>query len=235
MVVCLGGVYQTEAELLQGFADPEGTALALSGLSVDHRTIVSNGAGGYTVTPTADHNELAHDQLQRRRRRCIDPRHLEHGVRDPERRSPKVLSRAVFRGGHLFGSSGQGAHLGLGIVSRFGFSGRDTPDPFARAAGVEPVDPFEGGELDGYDRSPWPTPMNHLGLEQAVAGNWPLRSRHGEPRGLVSTPPPGSRPAEQLSAAISHSVPPARARRSFSWALSRGMTAFYDNHRVVFI
>ncbi|KQO52251.1 hypothetical protein ASF08_21250 [Methylobacterium sp. Leaf85] len=36
----------TEVQLLQGFADPEGTPLVLSGLSVDHGTIVSNGAGG---------------------------------------------------------------------------------------------------------------------------------------------------------------------------------------------
>ncbi|KQO52250.1 hypothetical protein ASF08_21245 [Methylobacterium sp. Leaf85] len=46
----------TAAELLQGFADPEGTALVLSGLSVDHGTIVSDGEGGYTVTPAADYN-----------------------------------------------------------------------------------------------------------------------------------------------------------------------------------
>ena len=41
---------------MQGFTDPEGTALVLSNLSVDHGTIVSDGAGGYTVTPAADYN-----------------------------------------------------------------------------------------------------------------------------------------------------------------------------------
>ncbi|WP_238254220.1 beta strand repeat-containing protein, partial [Methylobacterium bullatum] len=46
----------TAIDLLQGFSDPDGTALVLSGLSVDHGTIVSNGAGGYTVTPTANYN-----------------------------------------------------------------------------------------------------------------------------------------------------------------------------------
>ena len=46
----------TAAQLLEGFTDPEGTALVLSNLSVDHGTIVSDGAGGYTVTPAADYN-----------------------------------------------------------------------------------------------------------------------------------------------------------------------------------
>ena len=46
----------TAAQLLEGFADPEGTALVLSDLSVDHGTIVGDGAGDYTVTPAADYN-----------------------------------------------------------------------------------------------------------------------------------------------------------------------------------
>jgi len=55
----------------------------------------------------------------------------------------------------------------LGIVARFGLGGRDIPDGFEQAAGVEPVDPFEGGELDGFERSPRATLMDDLGLEQA--------------------------------------------------------------------
>ncbi|WP_200930147.1 cadherin-like domain-containing protein, partial [Methylobacterium sp. Leaf86] len=43
-------------DLLQGFADPEDTTLVLSNLSVDHGTIVSDGAGGYTVTPAANYS-----------------------------------------------------------------------------------------------------------------------------------------------------------------------------------
>ena len=35
---------------------------------------------------------------------------------------------------------------------------------------VEPVDPFERGELDGFERAPWPTPVDHLGLVEAVDG-----------------------------------------------------------------
>ena len=46
----------TEAQLLEGFADPEGTTLVLSDLSVDHGTIVSDGAGSYTVTPDANYS-----------------------------------------------------------------------------------------------------------------------------------------------------------------------------------
>jgi hypothetical protein len=58
--------------------------------------------------------------------------------------------------------------FGLGIVACFGLGGRDIPDGFEQAAGVEPVDPFEGGELDGLERPPRPPPMDHLSLEQAV-------------------------------------------------------------------
>jgi hypothetical protein len=35
---------------------------------------------------------------------------------------------------------------------------------------VEPVHPFEGGELDRLDAAPGTTPADHLGLEQADDG-----------------------------------------------------------------
>ena len=35
---------------------------------------------------------------------------------------------------------------------------------------VEPVDPFEAGELDGFERPPGPAPVDHLGLVEAVDG-----------------------------------------------------------------
>ena len=41
--------------------------------------------------------------------------------------------------------------LGLGRVARFGLGTRDIPDRVEQAAGVEPVAPFEGGELDGLE------------------------------------------------------------------------------------
>ncbi|KQP53645.1 cadherin-like domain-containing protein, partial [Methylobacterium sp. Leaf108] len=46
----------TSAQLLQGFSDPDGTTPVVSDLSVDHGTVVSDGAGGYTITPTADYS-----------------------------------------------------------------------------------------------------------------------------------------------------------------------------------
>ena len=33
---------------------------------------------------------------------------------------------------------------------------------------IEPVDPFESGELDGFDVSPRPAPVDHLGLVETV-------------------------------------------------------------------
>ena len=33
---------------------------------------------------------------------------------------------------------------------------------------IEPIDPFEGGKLDGFETAPRPAPMDHLGLEQPV-------------------------------------------------------------------
>src|SRR4051812_3023248 len=36
---------------------------------------------------------------------------------------------------------------------------------------VDPIDPFEGGELDGLDVSPpWPAPVDHLSLAETVDG-----------------------------------------------------------------
>ena len=33
---------------------------------------------------------------------------------------------------------------------------------------VEPVHPFQGGELDGFQGAPWPAAPDHLGLVEAV-------------------------------------------------------------------
>ena len=54
------------------------------------------------------------------------------------------------------------------MVSCFGFSGRHVSDWLEEAAVVEPLDPFEGGELDGFKRAPWSTSADHLGLVEAV-------------------------------------------------------------------
>ena len=55
----------------------------------------------------------------------------------------------------------------LGVVAVFGLGGRDVADGLEQAAGVEPVDPFEGGDLDGLEAAPWPEPADDLGLKQA--------------------------------------------------------------------
>jgi len=55
----------------------------------------------------------------------------------------------------------------LGIVARFGFSGRHVADRFEQPTVIEPIHPFEGSELDGFERPPRTTPMDDLGLEQA--------------------------------------------------------------------
>ena len=57
---------------------------------------------------------------------------------------------------------------GLGIVACFSFGGRDIPDRFEQAAGIEPIDPFEGRELDGLERPPRAAPMDQLGFVEAV-------------------------------------------------------------------
>ena len=67
-------------------------------------------------------------------------------------------------------SRGDGVTLGLGIVARFGFGGRDISDRLEEAPMVEPVDPFEGGELDRLEAAPRSTPMNEFGLVEAIDG-----------------------------------------------------------------
>ena len=54
------------------------------------------------------------------------------------------------------------------IVLFFGFGRRDVADGLQQPAMVEPVDPFEGREFNGFEGSPWSTPMDHLGLVEAV-------------------------------------------------------------------
>ena len=58
----------------------------------------------------------------------------------------------------------------LGILVGLGFCGRDVPYGLEKTAVVEPVDPFQRGELDGLERAPWSAPVNDLGLVEAVDG-----------------------------------------------------------------
>src|SRR5215208_3870517 len=58
----------------------------------------------------------------------------------------------------------------MAIVGGLGLSGRDVPDRLEKATFVEPVDPFEGGELDRFEAAPGAAPMDHLGFVEAVDG-----------------------------------------------------------------
>jgi hypothetical protein len=57
-----------------------------------------------------------------------------------------------------------------GVVALLGFGRRDVADGRQQPAIVEPVDPGQRGELDGLEAMPWPTPMDDLGLVEAVDG-----------------------------------------------------------------
>lgn len=54
------------------------------------------------------------------------------------------------------------------IKLRFGFGGRDVADGLEQAAVIEPVDPFERRMFDRLERTPRPTPVDQLGLVEAV-------------------------------------------------------------------
>ncbi len=70
----------------------------------------------------------------------------------------------------MFESRRRGALIGLGIITRFSFGWRDISDRLEQALVVEPVDPFERGEFDRFGVAPGATPVDHLGLEQAIDG-----------------------------------------------------------------
>ena len=57
-----------------------------------------------------------------------------------------------------------------GVVALLGFGRRDVADRLQEPPVVEPVHPFQGGELDGLEAAPWSTPMDHLCLVKAVDG-----------------------------------------------------------------
>ena len=67
-------------------------------------------------------------------------------------------------------SSGDFTLFQHGEISLFSFGGRDVADGFQEPSMVEPVDPFQGCELDGLQRSPWSASMDHLGLVKTIDG-----------------------------------------------------------------
>ena len=54
------------------------------------------------------------------------------------------------------------------MVGSFGFGRRDVADGLEETSVVEPVDPFQRGELDGFEGAPWSASMDDLGLVEAV-------------------------------------------------------------------
>lgn len=49
-------------------------------------------------------------------------------------------------------------------MSFFRLGGRHVSDWLEKAAVVEPIDPFERGELHGLEVAPWSSPVDDLGL-----------------------------------------------------------------------
>ena len=70
----------------------------------------------------------------------------------------------------MFESRGHGWVVQHGEVALLGFGRRDEAEGFQKPAIVEPVHPFERGELDGLEVAPWSTPIDDLGLVEAVDG-----------------------------------------------------------------
>jgi hypothetical protein len=68
----------------------------------------------------------------------------------------------------LFESRGHGWLSQHSVVALLGFSRRDVADGLQQPAIVEPVHPFQRRELDGLERAPWSTSVDHLGLVETV-------------------------------------------------------------------
>ena len=57
-----------------------------------------------------------------------------------------------------------------GVVAPLGFCRRYVADGLQDSSIVEPIDPFEGCELNGLKISPWPASVDHFGFVKAVDG-----------------------------------------------------------------
>ena len=54
----------------------------------------------------------------------------------------------------------------LVIIACFRLGGRDVADGLQQTLVIEPVHPFQRGELDRLARAPWPARVDHLGLKE---------------------------------------------------------------------
>ena len=68
----------------------------------------------------------------------------------------------------MFESRRDGGLVTARIVARFGLGRRDISDWLQQSSMIEPVDPFEGGELDGFEVAPWAAPPDDLGFVEPV-------------------------------------------------------------------
>ena len=57
-----------------------------------------------------------------------------------------------------------------GVVAFLSFGWWDVADRLQQPSVVEPVDPFQRGELDGFKRPPGSAPVDELSLVEAVDG-----------------------------------------------------------------
>ena len=57
-----------------------------------------------------------------------------------------------------------------GVIVLLGLGWRDVADGLQEQPVVEPVHPFQGRELDGFERPSRPAPMDDLGLVETVDG-----------------------------------------------------------------
>jgi hypothetical protein len=69
-----------------------------------------------------------------------------------------------------FKSSGHGGLIFQGVIARLCLGWRDVSDWLQQPAVIEPVDPFERRELDGFKIPPGSAPVNDLGLVKPVDG-----------------------------------------------------------------
>ena len=67
-----------------------------------------------------------------------------------------------------FESRRHGGLFQYGVVALLGFGRRDVADGLQEPPVVEPIHPFEGGELDRLERSPRSTPLDDFGLVEAI-------------------------------------------------------------------
>jgi len=61
-----------------------------------------------------------------------------------------------------------GGFVQHGIIWLFGFGGRDVADWLQQTPMVEPIDPFQCGELDGLEGAPWSAAVDHFRLVKAI-------------------------------------------------------------------